>query len=51
MSALNALLIVTQPAHLERLHGGELTPSERNVHRAQLVRERLAAAERESGQA
>jgi protein arginine kinase len=49
LAALNGLLIVTQPAHLERLHGGELTPSERNVHRAQLVRERLAAAERESG--
>lgn len=49
LAALNALLIVTQPAHLERLHGGELTPSERNVHRAQLVRERLAAAEREAG--
>ncbi len=49
LAALNQLLIVTQPAHLERSHGGELTPAERNVHRALLVRERLAAAERESG--
>jgi hypothetical protein len=29
--------------------GGELTPAERNVYRAQLVRERLEAAERETG--
>jgi len=43
---INELLVLTQPAHLQRMHGGELTPGERNVYRAQLVRERLIAAER-----
>ena len=42
---INELLVLTQPAHLQRAHGGELTLAERNVYRAQLVRERLAAAE------
>jgi protein arginine kinase len=51
LAALNQMLIVTQPAHLERLHGGELTPAERNVYRAQLVRERLAAVEHGPGMA
>jgi protein-arginine kinase len=36
--------VLTQPAHLQRRHGDELTTAERNVYRAQLVRERLAAA-------
>ena len=49
LSVLNELLVVTQPAHLQRAHGGELTPAERNVYRAQLVRERLAAAAPEPG--
>jgi protein arginine kinase len=43
---VNELLVLTQPAHLQRLAGGELAPGERNVVRAQLVRERLDAAER-----
>jgi protein arginine kinase len=45
LHVINELLIVTQPAHLQRLHGSELTPAERNVYRAQLVRERLETAE------
>ncbi len=49
LRTLNELLVLTQPAHLQRSHGSELSPAERNVYRAQLVRERLAAAERESG--
>jgi protein arginine kinase len=49
LRTINELLVLTQPAHLQRYYGGELTPAERNVYRAQLVRERLAAAERESG--
>ncbi len=48
LRVLNELLVLTQPAHLQRLHGGELTPAERNVYRAQLVRERLDAAEHEN---
>ncbi len=45
---VNELLVLTQPAHLQRYAGGELTPAERNVVRAQRVRERLEAAEREA---
>ena len=45
---INELLVLTQPAHLQRAHGGELTLAERNVYRAQLVRERLVAAEQEA---
>src|SRR5258705_3421562 len=46
LRVLNELLVLTQPAHLQRAHGGDLTPAERNLYRAQLVRERLEAAER-----
>lgn len=49
LRTLNELLVLTQPAHLQRSHGSELTPAERNIVRARLVRERLAAAERETG--
>ena len=49
LRVINELLVLTQPAHLQRYYGGELTPAERNVYRAQLVRERLAAAEGNSG--
>ena len=49
LHVVNELLVLTQPAHLQRQSGGELTPAERNVARARLVRERLAAAEHESG--
>ena len=48
LHVLNELLILTQPAHLERLHGAEMTPAGRNVYRARLVRERLEAAERDA---
>ena len=46
---VNELLVLTKPAHLQRYAGAELTPAERNVYRAQLVRERLTTAERELG--
>jgi protein arginine kinase len=49
LHVVNELLVLTQPAHLQREFGGELTPEERNVYRAQLVRQRLATAERETG--
>jgi len=49
LRVINELLVLTQPAHLQREYGGELSPEERNVYRAQLVRQRLAAAERETG--
>jgi protein arginine kinase len=47
LRVVNELLVLTQPAHLQRQAGAEMSPSERNVHRAQVVRERLEAAERE----
>jgi len=46
LNVVNELLVLTQPAHLQQHFGGDLTPGERNVFRAQLVRERLADAER-----
>jgi protein arginine kinase len=49
LSVLSELLVLTQPAHLQRYAGKELTPAERNVYRAQRVREQLAAAERDAG--
>ena len=51
LSVLNELLILTQPAHLQRLFGAEMTPGERNVYRARLVRERLEAADHAAGNA
>jgi len=50
LAAINSLFLNTQPAHLQRMHGSELAPADRNIVRAQFVRERLAAAEREVGQ-
>lgn len=49
LHTLNELLVLTQPAHLQRFADSELSPAERNVYRARLVRERLSAAEREHG--
>ncbi|HYM80105.1 MAG TPA: protein arginine kinase [Candidatus Limnocylindria bacterium] len=48
LHVINELLVLTQPAHLQRYSGGDLSPDERNVYRAQLVRERLSAAERDA---
>jgi len=45
LRVLNELLVLTQPAHLQRTYGTDLAPAERNVVRAELVRARLAAAE------
>lgn len=38
---LNALFLLIQPAHLQKLTGKSLNSSERDVRRAELVRERL----------
>lgn len=40
-STINELFIITQPAHLQKLAGKKLGPSDRDVVRADLVRERL----------
>lgn len=42
LRAVNELLIVTQSAHVQRRFGSDLTPPERNVCRAQIVRELLS---------
>lgn len=41
---INELSLVTQPAHLQRIHGREMSPAERGQARAALVREKLGAA-------
>ena len=38
---INELLILTQPAHLQKLEGKVLNANERDVKRAELIRERL----------
>jgi protein arginine kinase len=40
-SVFTELLILTRPAHLQKFIGRELTPEERDVCRADLVRERF----------
>jgi protein arginine kinase len=49
LRVVNELLVLTQPGHLQRRSGDRLSADERNVFRARIVRERLAAAERELG--
>lgn len=44
LKALNELLVLTQPAHLQRRFRQELEQGERNVRRADFVREYLARA-------
>ena len=50
LRVVNELLVLTQPGHLQRQAGREMEPAERNLYRAQVVRERLVAAERETGE-
>lgn len=38
---LNEVLLVTQPAHLQKINGRGITPYERDVKRADLIREKL----------
>ena len=44
LKAVNQLFILGQPSHLQRDEGKPLTPNERDVKRADLVRSRLAAS-------
>ncbi|MDD4981000.1 MAG: protein arginine kinase [Candidatus Omnitrophica bacterium] len=41
-SAINELFIITQPAHLQKLENKKLTSQERDVKRADLIREKLS---------
>jgi len=38
---INELFILTQPAHLQKLENKKLSANERDVKRAQIIRERL----------
>ncbi|MFC1806740.1 protein arginine kinase [Candidatus Omnitrophota bacterium] len=38
---LNELLILTQPAHLQKLEGKDLSPSERDIKRTEVIKEKL----------
>lgn len=40
-STLNELMIITQPAHIQRLYGSSMRALERDVYRAELVRDKL----------
>ena len=40
------LFIITQPAHLQRAHEGKLSAEERDLHRADMLRERLRQVSR-----
>lgn len=42
LSTVNELFLLTQPAHLQKIHGARLTGEQRSVVRAELVRRRLA---------
>jgi protein arginine kinase len=42
LPTLNELLILTQPAHLQKAGGGQMSTEERDARRAELFRERLA---------
>ena len=39
---MNRLMIITQPSHLQAERGGDLTAEERDMYRAELVRENFA---------
>lgn len=40
--AVNELMLLTQPAHLQKLAGAEMDPAARRVARAKLIRQRLS---------
>jgi protein arginine kinase len=41
LGTINELFILTQPAHLQKRAGGELKPEERDVLRADIIREKI----------
>ncbi|MEA3490067.1 MAG: protein arginine kinase [Candidatus Omnitrophota bacterium] len=40
-SSINEMLLITQPAHLQKLDGKEIAPYKRDIKRADLIREKL----------
>lgn len=43
LTFLNEILVMAQPAHIQRLYGEELSPSERDVKRAELIRGKVSS--------
>jgi protein arginine kinase len=41
LGTINELFLLTQPAHLQKIHGGRLTGEQRSVARANLIRQRM----------
>ncbi len=41
MVGINEILLLTQPAHLQKINGREIAPHERDIKRADLIREKL----------
>jgi protein-arginine kinase len=48
--AVDELLLLTQPGHLQKLEGKALKPKERDRSRARLVREKLSPYLRRDGE-
>jgi protein arginine kinase len=44
---VNQLLMLTQPAHLQKMEGRGISPEERDVKRGDLIRERLCKGEKQ----
>ncbi len=47
LEVLNKLIVYTQPAHLQKLHGQQLDSAQRNIHRARYLRQMLSGEEGE----
>ena len=43
---VNELFILTQPAHLQKIKGRKLTPRERDLTRAELLRSKITKMEK-----
>ena len=41
IDSINELMIATQPAHLQKINGGTLTPDKRDIKRAELIRSKF----------
>ena len=39
--AVNELFILTQPAHLQKIEGRKLSPQERDLKRAEILRQKI----------
>jgi protein arginine kinase len=49
ITLINQVLLLSQPAHLQKYYGSEMDPNKRDYVRAQLVREMLGATNGKNG--